>query len=280
MRNVLLVWSFSLLAFFANAQSVEETAMKADSLLKYERYLEADVLYDRICFFADTTQLLNSLDNAAICKAALGKWNDASAYYGLLSKLIVSDSAYYETILKQALCLVLDKQFGNAERLLKEIQLMETRSYFKQKSYFLSGVIASQQFNYSYAKTCFDSAVALLGAKDSTFIYTQLMSEMSKMNSSANRSAIYSAIVPGLGQLTQGEFKSGINSFILNAGLISAFVYTGIQYHFFTSFLFYSAYLPRFYLGGISNTKNIARNRKIAQQQQYLNSYLSVYLTH
>lgn len=277
MRNVLLVWSFSLRAFFVNAQSIQETAIKADSLLKYERYLEADVLYDRICFFADTTQLLNSLDNAAICKAALGKWNDASAYYSILSKLIVSDSGYYETILKRALCLVLDKQFGNAERLLKEIQLMETRSYFKQKSYFLSGVIASQQFNYSYAKTCFDSAVALLAAKDSTFIYTQLTSEMSEMNISANRSAIYSAIIPGLGQMVHGDLKNGINSFVLNAILITSFVFIGVQYNYFVSSLFFLAYLPRFYFGGISNSKTSANNHQTISKQSALTSYLKIY---
>lgn len=278
LKSVLAAWSFSLFFSFCFAQTIEQTKTKADSLLTSGSYQQADILYDRIIFFADSTQQLQTLEKGAVCKAALNKFAEAAQYYKLASKLVSTDSLYYNLLLQQALCLVMDEQPEAADKILTEIVLFEPALYYKQKSFLLKGIIATQQLNFLTAKNYFDSSASLLHTHDIIFLHTLLNKHYKAVNFNPNAAAFYSAILPGLGQSVHGDFKNGINSFVINAALITAFVYTGIQYNFISSFLFFSVYWPRFYIGGMSSSKDIAARKLKAIQKQYLHSYLKVYL--
>ncbi len=278
LKSVLAAWSFSLFFSFCFAQTVEQTKAKADSLLIAGLYQQADALYDRIIFFADSTQQLQALEQGAVCKAALNKFGEAAQYYKLASKLVYTDSLYYHLLLQQALCLVIDEQFETAKKILTEILLFEPAEYYKQKSFLLKGIIETQQLNFLTANAYFDSSAHLVKTNDSILLNTLLNKHYKAVSFNPNAAAFYSAVIPGLGQSVNSDFKNGINSFAINAALITAFVYTGIQYNFISSFLFFSVYWPRFYISGITSSKDIANHKLKATQKKYLHSYLKIYL--
>ena len=278
LKSVLAAWSFSLFFSFCFAQTIEQTKTKADSLLTAGLYQQADVLYDRMIFFADSTQQLQALEQGAVCKAALNKFAEAAQYYKLASKLVSADSLYYNLLLQQALCLVMDEQFETAQKILTEILLFEPNEYYKQKSFLLKGIIETQQLNFLTAKIYFDSSAHLVHTNDSILLYDLLNKNYKTVSFNPNAASFYSAVLPGLGQSVHGDFKNGINSFVINAALITAFVYTGMQYNFISSFLFFSVYWPRFYIGGIAGSKDIANHKLKAIQKEYLRNYLKVYL--
>jgi tetratricopeptide (TPR) repeat protein len=278
LKNTLLLWSFSFLGTFCFAQTVKQTLGKADSLCHFKDYINAEVLYERVLFFTDSTFIMETYIKTALCKVALNKYNEAADLYKLASNTTTSDTLYYSFLLKQSLCLIMDKQYEEAQKTLEEINTEETPKYYLQKALFQNAMVEANNLNFEKAKIDFSKCSQLLTESDQELIQNLIKQNIKSTNIHSTRAGFYSAVIPGLGQTFSGDYKNGINSFVLNAGFLTAFIYTGNQYNYLSSLLFYSFFFPRFYLGGISSAKSIATQKLATEKRNYFNNYLKIYL--
>lgn len=279
LKNILAVWIFSWLSFHTYAQQIKETMIEADSLMQVNNFGLAENLYDRIVFFADSNQK-EYIKKTAICKVALNKYSEAAQLFDLLIKSEKIDSLYYTYMLQKSLCLLIDNQNEQAQLVLREIRLSDADQYFQQKSYLLDAILSAKQLDFVQAQNYLHNGIDLLNKKDS-FLWQQYL-EKNKNSSEINTkmAGFYSAIIPGLGQSIYGDYKNGINSLAIHTVLVSAFIYTGNQYNYLLSSMFFLTLIPRYYIGGINAAKNSAQLKIKRIQQHYLNQYLSIYLTY
>ena len=70
-----------------------------------------------------------------------------------------------------------------------------------------------------------------------------------------------SMILPGAGQVYSGEFKSGINSFLLTGAALTAFTIINIRYSFLDAILGVFPYYQRYYTGGVINAQKMAEKK-------------------
>jgi TM2 domain-containing membrane protein YozV len=70
-----------------------------------------------------------------------------------------------------------------------------------------------------------------------------------------------SMVLPGSGQLYCGEFKSGINSFLLTGTAITVYTLISIRYSFIDAILGVFPYYQRYYTGGVINAQNMAKDK-------------------
>lgn len=278
LKSTLLIWSFSFLSTFCIAQTALQTLQKADSLSELKNYGTAEILYERLLFFADSNLLNVVYENTALCKMALNKFGEAADLYKLASQASFSDSVYFKLLLQQCICLIMDQQFREAQKIINEINLVEEPDYFRKKALFLNGILEANWLNFEKASTSFDSCQGFIKPDDFDALKHLLQQNQKSTNIHVNAAGIYSAILPGLGQTFHGDFKNGINSFVLNAVFLAAFIYTGNQYNYFSSLLFYSFFFPRYYLGGITSSKTIATQKLAAEKTRFMNAYLNIYL--
>lgn len=278
LKSILLIWGFSFLSQFCIGQTVQQTLIKADSLSAQKNYQSAEILYERLLFFADSNYLSPVYENTALCKMALNKFDEAADLFKLSSQFALSDSAYFSALLKQTICLIMSEQFTESQKILDEIKMAEAPDYYRKKAFFLAGVLEANWLDFKKASIDFDSCKSVLNANDRFALNNLLKQNQKSTNIHVNAAAIYSAFVPGLGQSLNGDFKNGINSFVLNAGFIAAFIYTGNQYNYLSSFLFYSFFFPRYYIGGITASKSIAEKKLKAEKTRFMNEYLKIYL--
>jgi TM2 domain-containing membrane protein YozV len=80
---------------------------------------------------------------------------------------------------------------------------------------------------------------------------------------------VFSAIIPGLGQLYAGYPRESANSFILNGTLITGAVLTSLNYTWIDGTLAFAGWIPRYYIGGI-NRAIILTKQKNEQKKEYL----------
>jgi hypothetical protein len=279
LKNRLAVWIFSWLSSHAYAQQIKETIVKADSLMQVNKFDLAENLYDRIVFFADSNQK-EYIKKTAICKVALNKYAEAAQLFDLLIKSEKTDSLYYTYMLQKSLCLLIDNQNEQAQLVLREIRLSDADQYFQQKSYLLDAILSAKLLDFVQAQNNLQNGIDLLNKKDSSLWQQYLEKNKNSSEINTKMAGFYSAIIPGLGQSIYGDYKNGIISLAIHTVLVSAFIYTGNQYNYLISSMFFSTLIPRYYIGGINAAKNSAQLKIKSIQQHYLNQYLSIYLTY
>jgi hypothetical protein len=60
LKTALLIWIFSGNNLISFSQTLIQTIAKADSLMQAESYLDAEILYERTLFFADSSIYVSS----------------------------------------------------------------------------------------------------------------------------------------------------------------------------------------------------------------------------
>ena len=246
--KIRLFVSVCLIQLTVGAQDIQQTLNKAAAWSAAQPE-EAAKLYLRILFFSeqDSIDLVAHTQLAQLYKS-IKQFDQAAWHYHQAAWLGKSDSLDLEA----AWCYLYQKQAKEGLKILEKVDSSNVNS----NEYTLLNGLCYEWLNqdsaalywyeqyYSHLPSNKIHSLRELDKKLRHFSYRNAAS-----------AAILSAIVPGLGQTYTGNFKDGVNSFLLNGTLVAGMIYTSVNYTWIDGVMAFSPWLFRYYLGGITNAK-------------------------
>jgi len=213
--------------------------------------------FKRIAFFESNN--ITNLKYLADSYQKTRSYDKALVHYSLIYNIVVNDSIKNEVIIEMAKTYILQEKYNYAK--IEVLNLKEiNQSFIDRKNYYLS--IISFYLNEFEDSKKHLLVISSLSDSSKKFI-NELFKNVAKTQLIPNPkvASILSMIIPGTGQLYSGEFKSGINSFLLTGTAITVFTLINIRYSFLDAILGVFPYYQRYYTGGVINAQNIAENK-------------------
>lgn len=257
-------------------QTVQEALSFAQELYQKEKFDEAINTYHRIIYFANEKEgLTNSLKSGppgpdfktqaffylADSYLHLRDYSNALVYFDSVKTITdIHDSINIEASFNMIACRILQNDHHYA--LLTLLDVKDSLSqYFENKKLFYLAVIHFKISEFGLSEHYFIKLVENRNSAKKDQI-DQIFNEIDKINRIKPRLAKFlSRVLPGAGQIYYGDFKNGINSFVLNGSLIAVGVYFANVYSVLDAILFTGNWFLRYYKGGHIKAKKGAENK-------------------
>jgi len=213
--------------------------------------------FKRIAFF-ESNNILN-LKYLADSYQNTKSFDKALVHYSLIYNISKNDSIKNEVIIEMAKTYILQEKYNYAK--IEALNIKEINQTFTdRKNYYLS-IISFYMNEFENSKNYLLSISSL--SDSSNKIINELYANAIKNHHNPNPkvASFLSMILPGSGQVYSGEFKSGINSFLLTGAALTAFTIINIRYSFLDAILGVFPYYQRYYTGGVINAQNTAENK-------------------
>jgi len=202
----------------------------ADLLYAQDNYFRAITEYKRLLYYGliDTTR---AYDMISRCYAKRGKYNIAADYLSK-SMLHIRDTLPIELKLQLSWYLIKSRKFFSARLVIENIKTSNAQN-MRAISYIAEGKR--------------DSAILYLKNKKG------VVPRMTKY-------ALYSTLIPGLGQIISGNFFEGFLSFLVVGGL-GFYSYRALKDKDYFNFIFLGSWCLRFYRGNIEKARSLEKRR-------------------
>lgn len=257
-------------------QDIYKTYEFAVSKFESDEFEIAIETLQRVYFFDPDNMLKAEVSGKlAECYFNLGDYKKSNKFLDLALNLEVNDSIKNALAFKKVLNLyfmeeykfALVELFGIADNL----NISQERSkqfyfglmYYKQEKYIES----EKHFNL-----CFEENDDMLVQLETLF----------NANDNIKKNWSYisqymSMLIPGSGQLANGETKSALNSFVLTTSLLLLYSYTAINYTLTDAVMSVLPWFMRYHRGGYENTFQIALNKQTLKRNRILSEIISLY---
>jgi tetratricopeptide (TPR) repeat protein len=236
------------------AQSFDETVDYADkqfisgnletALKTYQRALIAEISYIR------------------------NDYTNAYKFYGLAYNQTNTDSLKTDLLFKKATCQMLMKNFQYA--IIDLLSVIDTSLSVQKRINFYLGTCYFGLEDFDNAQFCFSFCVKDEDKQDlaKLFLGNKLSSPKPE------KAKIISMIIPGMGQIYSGNFRSGINSIFLTSGLVVLGIHLGVRYHPIDAVFTILPWYQRYYTGGYGNAEEIAISKRQRNRNEVYTSVL------
>ncbi len=246
--KIRLFVSICLIHFTVGAQDIQQTMNKAAALTTTHPD-EAVRLYSRVLFFSevDSIDILAHTQLAQVYKSTQ-KFDQAAWHYHQAAWMSKLDSLDMEA----AWCYLYQKQAKDGLNILEKVD----SSTVNRSEYFLLYGLCYEWMNQDSSALHWYEKYYTQLSSEKVYSFRELDKKLLKFNyRNGTSAAVLSAVVPGLGQTYSGNFKDGVNSFLLNGTLVAGMIYTSVQYTWIDGVMAFSPWLFRYYVGGIANAK-------------------------
>ncbi|PLX01152.1 MAG: hypothetical protein C0594_14140 [Marinilabiliales bacterium] len=206
----------------------------ADCKYMQQHYYDAIQLYDNAIFLAEDS------------------FNIARAYYGKVSSFILSGGYIVAKVELASIPLEIKKLYAPSFCYLEGICAIANNDYVQAKKFFIQAIPADSVSLIAEVEHLFENQRSLMKPKPVV-------------------AKILSAIIPGSGQMYSGEYRNGINSFVLVGGLAVLTYYVASVYTILDAALAVFPWLQRYYTSGIRNAGLIADKKRRNKKQILLN---------
>lgn len=267
LSSIILIFSLSLVAF---SQSLKETFELAETFQASGNHDAAIETYMRVIFFDEEEIFVkDALLNTANLYFIEKDYINAALFYQRAG-------AYYE----KNVSIPLFQQKVNAYLSANEYQsAREELLYFNEHDfsteeqlntyYFQYGVAYYGLQEYDQAQAYFSRLIDKNNSLDQDKL-TKIIAKVKKAERKSIAAAFYmSAVIPGLGQMYAGDWRNGINSFLLSGGLIATGIVTAYIYTPLDAFLVVFPWWSRYHLGGMYGADQSVRQFKVKKRHQY-----------
>lgn len=200
--------------------------------------------------------------------------NNAVKYYDIqYNSLSPQDPLREEIRYLKIKTFLVSKNFKKAKAEI--LQLQEQDAADKNKYLFYKGFIYYLNDDFVQGLNTLSKIdyLSFEDRKDLNGICKKLIKN-SHMKSEAYQLA--SGIIPGMGQFIAGDYKSGINSTILNGSLIYLFFAVADRLSYSDAFVSVGPWLSRYFIGGVGNARESAVNKKIKKAEKYIHESLKI----
>ena len=248
------------------SQSHENVMQFAHDSYQRGQYAVALKEYQRALFFAEDKTNPDLFSSVADCYFNVGDLNRAREFYDRAYFLFDSDSMRLTTFFNKVACNVFQKNYDLA--LIDMFGLPDTLSpFFEKRKQFYLGIIYFGKEDFEKSKNHF------LNIHRNNKAYIDKVQDLYDPRGKINRpnpktAFILSLIIPGTGQFYAGDFKSGINSFVLNEGLLLLGIYTAYRYTILDALVSVGPWFQRYYQGGLESAEKIAEHKRAKHRQQ------------
>jgi hypothetical protein len=151
---------------------------------------------------------------------------------------------------------------ADAVQILSRAETFAATSAERRHAAELRCLLHLQHTEVAAARTC---ALELLGPRAPSEAVATLHRDP---DAEAYWGATLSAVVPGLGQWTDGEFSSGTAAFSVNGGLIAGTVSLALDAAWVDAGLLAVAMTARYYLGNVTHGRRAWRDRALRRQRE------------
>jgi tetratricopeptide (TPR) repeat protein len=219
--------------------------------------------YQRALLFSfDTTQPYLHRQ-IGLCFFSLSDFEKAGQFLREASQSYATDSLRLECTFGSISSNIQQKRFFTA---LDELSLIpESKTdYFKRKKLFYTGICHWGTFHYDEAFNSFYKCVPE-DQEDKLHRLQALESIFLKPSGPSPRLALFLSIIPGIGQMYAGDFRSGLSSMMLCGFLVTSGYISVITLKSYLLLLYMIPWIKRYYVGGMMNAREIAE-RHIADR--------------
>lgn len=247
---------FSSTAVFA--QDVNNVLHIADSLARCGEKNEAIALYERALYFDVDGSGIRHLPNLADLYFQTREYNKALQTYLLAAR----NNNTYDSLRAGLPTRILSCYYYSSDfdLMQEELLLMDTTSVHARFNYhLLNGLYLFRLGRYEDAAPEFMRIVQ----PESHKMIRDVFKRVQKIAARNVRNArLMSIFIPGLGQASWGDWKNGINSFLLTGGLATLGIVVALNAGFLDAAFLVGPWFQRYYLGGIKRSVLIAQQKK------------------
>lgn len=213
--------------------------------------------FKRIAFF-ESNNILN-LKYLADSYQNTKSFDKALVHYSLIYNISKNDSIKNEVIIEMAKTYILQEKYNYAK--IEALNIKEINQTFTdRKNYYLS-IISFYMNEFENSKNYLLSISSLSDSSKQIISKLYTGAEKNHLKPNPKVASFLSMILPGAGQVYSGEFKSGINSFLLTGAALTAFTIINIRYSFLDAILGVFPYYQRYYTGGVINAQKMAEKK-------------------
>lgn len=264
--NILFFLIFNSAFFSAESQGIKDIRAFADSSYERGQYSVALKEYQRVLFFSKNKTNPHLFNSIANCYFQSGQLDRAIEYFDRSFFLFKDDSLQLSAAFNKIACYVYQ---GNFDMALIDVFGMPDSlpPFFDQRRNFYLGVIYFGKKDFVSAKKYFLE----INQSDEAYLkkINQLFDPKGKINRPKPTIAfILSLIIPGSGQFYSGDIKNGVNSFLLNEGLLLLGIYTAYRYSIIDAIISVGPWFQRYYQGGLESAEKIAEQKRAENRQQ------------
>ncbi len=256
--SVFFILIFSLqFATKAIGQDLHQTFAFANELIETEQYERALLTFHRVLFFGEGSYQEEIFHHMGTCYYELKEYENAARYYDLAYFAEENDSIKIELTFKKTSSLLMNKDYAYAQ--IELFNLPDNLSpYFEQKRNFYEGITYFGLGDYLESENKFLQALPVGYAEEKKKIM-EIFKNLEKVEKiSPKKARILSMFIPGLGQVYAGDWRNGLNSFLLNAGFAVLAVQTAFQYSIWDVALSILPWYQRYHMGGYMGAERIA----------------------
>lgn len=277
LQVIFLLIFFVGLGHTTNAQTLQETYDFAVEQYEHQNYRVAAQALQRVVFFDKNQSYPKSYQYLAQCYLLEKDYEKAQKTFDIAIYYEQNDSLKHQLVFNKARSLLLQKEFNKT--IVEMYGLEDSISHFfalKRDLYLAICNFGLEDFE--------ESKELFLSLSDNELYQNNIHSvfeENEKVSKFNPKLARYLSIgLPGLGQFYSGDVRNGINSFVINAALIYAFVVTSFNTGLLNGVLLVYPWSQRYFLGGFKaagdNAKQIKKDRRNVVLQKLLDEVVKL----
>jgi tetratricopeptide (TPR) repeat protein len=254
-----LCWIIPNLCFPSlNAQTLDETIVMAEQEIQTGNYWFAHQLFQRVLCFGNQSQKHLAYLKSGVCFNAIHNYEKAYENFEMAYNTASDDSSRNECIFQKTNTLLLQQKYNLALSELFDIKTNSSNTQAQRKELYM-GLTFFLLENYSKSEEVLTKFIAkncshLSDSLQKIFIKNSLIKQKK-----IRQRQYMSIFIPGLGQTLAGNWKNGLNAFILNSSLLSLTIYIGINFGWFGAIASFSPWFIRYYRGNIKNAGKLTK---------------------
>jgi tetratricopeptide (TPR) repeat protein len=259
--------SISLAGCLALAgQTLEQTRTYADSCFSWGDYTRAIREYNRVIFFSGIQASPDLFIHAGYSHFFVGENERAMHFFDRAYFASNSDSLKTEAVMGRVLAQLAP---GKWELALADLySIPNTSEEQTRRVEFLKGVCFWGMEQFDEASKSFVNAVPEGNEQAKEEIRALFASRKNLYRPNPRAALIMSILFPGAGQFYSGDIKNGLNSTLLNLGLLSLGVYVVYHQTWIDALVSVAPWFQRYYMGGYNRAETIAMEKRAARRHK------------
>ena len=236
----------------------------AEHLFDSGNYEEAITEYKRFIFFNPKSHSVSyAYYKIGMAYGNEGKWKESINTLHQSIQTAPNDSIRNEREIALAIVLIGSGSYNAAKFQLLRIESFTQFQTLKRKAAFFRGIVALYLYKWEEAKEAFRVYFNHDSVNKSPLAITvdSLLSSAQALNYKSPKLAkLLSTLLPGLGQIYAGDWRSGINALAINLVTGYLLVNSIIKADYFDAFMTYFPIFIRYYYGNRYRAEKIAQN--------------------
>lgn len=246
----------------------------ADSLVRGGQYYAAGIWYQKLAYFAQGSALRNRAHlHAAACYKLNSNFKEGIEHLNNIRLEEAPDSLIREVKFQCALMAYLNSDNSLADSYLEQLGYLVKDSVEIRKTLMLHALVLNEQYRWPEAKI---KLLALCrnfepGRKEAAHHLLDSLYDNKTWPKlkNAEKAALFSTFLPGLGQCYAKSYDEGVFSFLAITACAGGAVVGILHQYYFTSIVLGNLLIAKFYQGGVKRAEFLTERYNYRKAKDY-----------